>query len=57
MSEEKLSKDLSDTMQKLNQLLVKAANMGLEVDYQIDNKTFKDSLKIPVFIIRLMKEV
>ena len=44
-------------MQKLNQLLVKAANMGLEVDYQIDNKTFKDSLKIPVFIIRLMKEV
>lgn len=55
--EEKLSKEVAETVNRLNQLLVKAANKGLEVDYQVDNKTFKDSLKIPVFIIRLMKEV
>lgn len=57
MSEGKLSKELAETVQKLNQLLVKAANMGLEVDYQVDRKTFKDTLRIPMFIVRLMKEV
>ena len=53
MPEIKLSKEIAETVKKLNHLLMQASNKGLEVHYIVDKKT----LPYPIFDIRLLKEV